>query len=168
MSFLLPSSRGLYHHYFPRTTHAQTMAATDQDEGRKPLGKNPPRTGGVPAAETTDLQMQEKRCPGQRQVSARAPVSPMHGSRTVLTARTHGRAPPAAEGHMPFIQRWARRRKRARCGNSLCSDAISLLNLFNSRHEPPFRVFPSHYSITHLHLPSSRMAQTPGILASFA
>ena len=80
---------------------AQTMAATDRDEGRKPLGKNPLRTGGVPAEETTDLQRQDQRGPGQRQVGHRASVKTMHRSRTVLTARTHGRAPPAAEVNMP-------------------------------------------------------------------
>jgi hypothetical protein len=82
-------------------THAQTMAATDRDEGRKPLGKNPPRTGGLPAEETTDLQRQEELCPGKRQAGNRAPVGTMHRSRTVLTARTRGRAPPAAEVNMP-------------------------------------------------------------------
>lgn len=29
-------------------THTQTMAATDRDEGRKPLGNNPLWTGGMP------------------------------------------------------------------------------------------------------------------------
>jgi hypothetical protein len=38
-------------------THAQTIGATDRDEGRKPLGKNPLCTGGVPTEETTDLQV---------------------------------------------------------------------------------------------------------------
>jgi hypothetical protein len=36
-------------------THAPTVAATDRDEGGKPLGKNPLWTGGVPTEETTDL-----------------------------------------------------------------------------------------------------------------
>ena len=82
-------------------THAQTVAATDRDEGRKPLGKNPLRTGGVPTEETADLQVQDQRGPGQRQVGHRASVDTMHRSRTVLTARTRGRAPPAAEVNMP-------------------------------------------------------------------
>jgi hypothetical protein len=82
-------------------THAQTVAPPDRDEGRKPLGKNPPRTGRVPTAEAPDLQMQDELGPGQRQVSDRAPVDTMHGSRAVLTARTRGRAPPATEVNMP-------------------------------------------------------------------
>jgi hypothetical protein len=36
-------------------THAPTVAATDRDEGRKPLGKNPLGTAGVPTEETADL-----------------------------------------------------------------------------------------------------------------
>jgi hypothetical protein len=81
--------------------HAPTMAVTDRDEGRKPLGKNSLRTGGVPAEETTDLQMQDKPSPGQRQVGYRTPVGTMHRSGAVLTTRTRSRAPPAAEVHMP-------------------------------------------------------------------
>jgi release factor family 7 len=78
-------------------TWAWAVAATDRDEGRKPLGKHTPQTGCVPAEEATDLQMQEELYPGKRQVGDRAPVGTMHGSRAVLTARTHGRAPPEAE-----------------------------------------------------------------------
>src|ERR671925_2409738 len=48
------------------------------------------------------------------------------------------------------------------------SDKTQLLDLFNGLHEPPFRVFPSHYSTTHLNLSSSRMAQTQEMLARFA
>jgi hypothetical protein len=55
----------------------------------------------VPTEETTDLQVQEKLCSGQRQVGHRASVDTMHRSRTVLTVRIHGRAPPAAEVNMP-------------------------------------------------------------------
>src|SRR4051812_35358249 len=45
--------------------------------------------------------MQEKRCLGQWQVGHRTPVDTMHRSRAVLTARTRGGAPPAAEVNMP-------------------------------------------------------------------
>jgi hypothetical protein len=78
-------------------THAQAVATTDRDQGRKPLGKNTPRTGGVPAEEATNLQMQEEPCPGKRQVDNRAPIGTTHRSRTVLAARTRGGALPAAE-----------------------------------------------------------------------
>jgi hypothetical protein len=81
--------------------HAQTVPATDRDKGRESLGKNPPRTGRVPAEETTDLQVQDKHDPAQRQVGNGAPVGTMPRSRVVLTARARGRAPPAAEVNMP-------------------------------------------------------------------
>jgi hypothetical protein len=58
-------------------THAQTVVATDRNEGRKPLGTNPLWTGGVPTEETADLEVQEKLCSGQRQVGNRAPVDAM-------------------------------------------------------------------------------------------
>jgi hypothetical protein len=90
-----------YAHVPEGRTHAPTVAATDRDEGRKPLGKNPLWTGSVPTEETADLQVQDKRGSGQRQVGHRALVETMHRARTVLTLRTHGRAPPAAEVHMP-------------------------------------------------------------------
>src|ERR671924_368804 len=48
------------------------------------------------------------------------------------------------------------------------SDKTQLLDLFNGLHEPPFRVFPSHYSTTHLNLSSSRMAQTQEMLILMA
>jgi hypothetical protein len=83
-------------------TRAQTMAATGSNKGRIPLGKNALRTAGMSAEETTDLQMQEKLRPGNRQVGHRAPVDTVHRSRAVLTARTCGSAPPAAEVNMPY------------------------------------------------------------------
>jgi hypothetical protein len=52
-----------YAHVPEGRTHAQTMATTDRDEGRKPLGKNPLWTGGVPAEEATGLQTQEEPSP---------------------------------------------------------------------------------------------------------
>jgi hypothetical protein len=82
--------------------HAPTVAATDRDEGRKPLGKNPLWTGRLPTEETADLQVQDQRGPGQRHVGHRAPVGTMHRGGAVLTARTHGRPPPAAEVNMPY------------------------------------------------------------------
>ena len=81
--------------------HAQAVAAPDRDQGGKPLGKNPLWTGGVPTEATADLQVQDQRGSGQRQVGHRASVETMHRSRTVLTVRTHGRAPPAAKLNMP-------------------------------------------------------------------
>jgi hypothetical protein len=77
--------------------HPQTMAAMDRDEGRKLLGKNPLWTGGVPTEEPADLEGHDKLYAGQRQVGHRASVDTMPRSRAVLTVRTHGRAPPAAE-----------------------------------------------------------------------
>jgi hypothetical protein len=53
-----PANR--YAHVPEGCTHAQTVAAPDRDEGRKPFGKNPPRTDRVPTEEATDLQMQDE------------------------------------------------------------------------------------------------------------
>ncbi len=47
------------------------MAATDRDEGRKPLGKHPLRTAGVPAEDTTALQRQQKAWPRPAVLAAR-------------------------------------------------------------------------------------------------
>jgi hypothetical protein len=50
------------------------VAATDRHEGGKLLGKNPPQTGGVPAEEATDLQMDEHPGPRDGYVSDSPPV----------------------------------------------------------------------------------------------
>jgi hypothetical protein len=53
-----PHSRTATHrqaHVPEGRTHAQAVAATDRDEGGKPLGKDPLWTGGVPTEETPDL-----------------------------------------------------------------------------------------------------------------
>ena len=103
-------------HLTESRTHAQTVAPTDRNKGRKPLGKNPPQTGGVPADEATDMEMNEHLGPSDGHVGDRPPVRAVHRGGAVPTAWTRRGTPPGPEVEMPdainpMIRQWVKRGK---------------------------------------------------------
>jgi hypothetical protein len=100
---------------------APAVAATDRHKGGKLLGENTPQTGGLPAEEATDVQMQEDRGPRDGPVGDRAPVRAMHRGGAVPTAWTYRGTPPGPEVEMPDAMNPIVRQevKRGKAGDKL-------------------------------------------------